>query len=245
MNQLYKKNSVLFAVLWIVIYVVSVSMADNASEMIGVNKSITVAVCALLTVTLIVWMKNNNLFAEYGLCKSSMTPKQLLYYIPLIIMASVNLWFGVTLNDSLAETVLYIISMLLVGFLEEIIFRGLLFKAMCKDGVKSAIIVSSITFGIGHIVNLINGSGANLFSNLLQVAYAIAGGFLFTILFYKSKTLWPCIITHGALNALSAFANETVVTPTLEILTAIILIAISVLYAIYVIKVQKPTSVQS
>lgn len=40
--------------------------------------------------------------------------------------------------------------MLCVGFLEEMIFRGLLFEAIAKENVKKAIIISSVTFGIRH-----------------------------------------------------------------------------------------------
>ena len=64
--------------------------------------------------------------------------------------------------------------MINIGFLEEIIFRGFLFKMLEKDNVKTAIIVSSITFGMGHIVNLLN--GADLVPTLLQVCYALAIG---------------------------------------------------------------------
>ena len=158
------------------------------------------------------------------------------YYIPLIILASVNLWYGVAMNFGAFETILYVVSMLMVGFLEEIIFRGFLFKAMCKDSVKWAIVVSGVTFGMGHIVNLINGSGADLLSNLLQVAYAMAGGVLFAIIFYKTKSLWPCIVTHGILNALSAFADQGNVTVTTEAVTAAVLCAVSLGYGAYVIK---------
>ena len=57
------------------------------------------------------------------------------------------------------EIVFYILTMLNIGFIEEIIFRGFLFKMMEKDNVKTATAVSSITFGIGHIINLCrNGS---------------------------------------------------------------------------------------
>ena len=98
--------------------------------------------------------------------------------------------------------------MLCVGFLEEFIFRGLLFKAMSRDNVTSAIIVSSLTFGIGHIVNLINGSGADLVSNLCQVCYAVAFGFMFVIIFHRGGSLLPCIITHSIINALSIFGAQ-------------------------------------
>lgn len=48
-----------------------------------------------------------------------------------------------------------VITMAIVGYVEEIIFRGLLYKAIEKDNVKQAIIISAVTFGAGHIVNLL------------------------------------------------------------------------------------------
>ncbi|MGL5820715.1 MAG: lysostaphin resistance A-like protein [Sarcina sp.] len=114
------------------------------------------------------------------------------------------------MNFTPVETVLYIITMLLVGILEEIIFRGFLFKGLCKDSIKVAIIVSSLTFGFGHIINLFNGSGASLLFNICQISYAIAIGFLFVILFQRGKSLWPCIITHGIFNSLSIISNKEI-----------------------------------
>ena len=236
MNRLYKKNELLFSLVWIAVYVFGLSVADNLSKTLGMEKIITVVVSILLSVILFVWMQNNNLFRKYGLCRPQIPASKMLYYIPLIFMISVNLWYGVSMNLSIAETVFYIISMLAVGFLEEIIFRGLFFQAMCKDGVKTAVIVSSITFGMGHIVNLFNGSGADLLSNVLQVGYAIAVGFLFTIIFYKTKSLLACIGTHSVLNALSVFGNETAMTAEKEIISAAALAGISILYTIYILK---------
>ena len=138
----------------------------------------------------------------------------MLFYIPVIILLTANMWYGFRVNMSLLETILYILSMLCVGFLEELIFRGLLFNAMLKNGKNSAIIVSSVTFGVGHIINLINGSGAELLPNLLQVVYAIAVGFMFMMIYYRTKSLLPCIITHGVFNALSAFGRLMVIIPT-------------------------------
>ena len=148
-------------------------------------------------------------------------------------MLTANLWYGVTLNYGALETVLYILAMLCVGFLEEVIFRGLLFEAMRGDSVKAAIIVSSVTFGIGHIINLINGSGAELIPNLLQLVYATAAGFMFVMMYYKSKSLLVCIAVHGLFNALSVFANEANATAEMRITTAIFLTVITGLYALY------------
>ena len=159
----------------------------------------------------------------------------MLFYIPILVMLTTNLWYGVTFNYGFLETALYILAMICVGFLEEIIFRGLLFEAMRKDNVKVAIIVSSVTFGIGHIINLINGSGAELLPNLLQVVYATAAGFMFVMMYYKSKSLIVCIIAHGTFNALSVFANEANATAEMQILTAILLTVITGSYALYLV----------
>ena len=157
----------------------------------------------------------------------------MLYYVPILVMLTANLWYGVTLNYGALEAVLYISAMLCVGFLEEVIFRGLLFEAMRRDNVKAAIIVSSVTFGFGHIINLINGSGAELLPNLLQVLYATAAGFMFVMMYYKSKSLVVCIIAHGVFNALSVFANEANATAEMRMLTAILLTVITGSYALY------------
>ena len=157
----------------------------------------------------------------------------MLYYAPLILLLTANLWYGVGLNQPLLETVLYILSMFCVGFLEELIFRGLLFQAMAKDGVRSAIVVSSVTFGIGHIVNLFNGSGAELLPNLLQVMYAVAVGFAFVMIFCRTKSLVPCIITHGVFNGLSAFAKVAAETMQRQVISGILLAVIAGGYAWY------------
>ena len=124
--------------------------------------------------------------------------------------------------------------MLCVGFLEEMIFRGFLFNALVRDGVKSAIIISSVSFGIGHIVNLVNGSGAELLPTMLQVVYAIAIGFAFVMIYYKTKSLLPCILTHSILNSLSVFSNEEIVTPQKQIISSILIALIAAGYALYI-----------
>jgi membrane protease YdiL (CAAX protease family) len=104
---------------------------------------------------------------------------------------------------------------------------------MKKDSLKAAIIVSSITFGMGHIINLFNGSGMQLISNLLQVVYATAAGFMFVMIYYKSGSLLLCIASHGLFNALSAFSNEANATIEVQMISAILLAILTGGYALY------------
>ena len=206
MKKLFNKDEVLFAVLWIVIYVVGFANADAISESMGIPKLITVLFGAVLTAILYAFVRRHSLLEYFGLCKVKDDFKNYSYYLPLIIISSVNFWNGSTVNCPMLESLLYIISMCFVGFLEELIFRGFLFKGMCRSNVKWAIIVSSITFGVGHAVNLL--LGAPVLDTLLQLVYASAIGFCYTALFFVSGSIIPCIISHAIINSSSVFAVE-------------------------------------
>lgn len=236
MKKLYEKSELTFAIVWIVIYCVLQSLANPLNEKIGIEYSASAVLCVLQTAFLFAFIQRNGLLKRYGLCKSSVPIRRFLYYVPLMILASGNLWNGVAVNYSLAGTVCRVVMMLCVGFVEEVIFRGFLFKAMEKDGVKSAIIVSSVTFGIGHLVNLVNGSGMDLASNLCQIVFAVAVGFLLVTIFYRSGSLLPCVITHSAINTLGTFANGAGVTTEMQIIHCLILIVITVAYTLILTK---------
>ena len=236
MQKLYEKSELWFALAWIGVYVAGASIADRLSEQIGVEKCITFPFLAVLSVFVLVWLGRRGLFRKYGLCKGNVKASRFLYYLPLVVLTSCNLWQGVALNLPFTETALYVGSMLCVGFLEELIFRGFLFKAMSKDGLKAAVIVSSLTFGIGHLVNLVNGSGMGLLANLCQVCFAVAFGFLCVIIFHRGGSLVPCIVTHGVFNALSVFGDQAKETWQTQILISVVLTLLALGYALALLK---------
>lgn len=243
MKRLYEKSELTFSIVWIVLYCVLMSVADGVSDGIGITKIISFPVALLMSVILLLFIKKNSLGEKYGLCKPKTTAKDMLYYIPLGLLLLANVMFGVRLNLSVGETVLYMLTMLCVGFLEEVIFRGLLFKAMSEVGLKSAVTVSSITFGIGHIINLFNGSGAELLPNILQVIYAVAAGFMFVMIFLKSGSLIPCIVIHGVFNAVSVFVDEGAITESDRIISCIFLVLVSGIYGGYLaLKIKKKSA---
>ena len=203
MKKLFEKHESLFCILLIVAYVVENSYCLQNFGILDYRTTIVNTVFSVLLIILMIILKRTQ---YYGLTKVE-NPKKYLYFIPLIILISINLWNGINIKNTKEEIIFRILTMFNVGFIEEIIFRGFLFKMMEKDNVKSAIIVSAITFGIGHIVNLLN--GAELIPTLIQICYAISLGYLFVIIFYKSKSLIPCIITHQLINSLSIFNIET------------------------------------
>lgn len=228
MNKLYRKSELWFALSWIFVYILGTSITDS------ISKLYTLILHLLLTAAALIWVFKNGLRSKYGLCKPTLPAKKLLFYIPLLIAVSCNLWFGAQMNMSVPGTLLFVGSMLCVGFLEEFIFRGLLFRAMEKDSRKAAVIVTSLTFGIGHIINLFNSSGMGLVTNMGQIVSAVAFGFLFVLILIKTHSLLPCIVAHSAINVLSAFAVP--LCAWWDILTALILTAIAIGYSVILLK---------
>lgn len=235
MKKLYDKSEIWFAVIMILIYVfASTPVRGN----FGDESPIMTAVLAAISVLLFVFIKKNHLEERYGFVKWKGGAKDYLYFIPMIIVMTGNIWGGVGMAYSGAAQVFAVVSMMLIGFAEEVIFRGLLFRAMLKkDPPPVAIAVSAITFGIGHIVNLFAGQ-ANL-ETVIQIFFAIAWGFIFTFAFYKSGCLWVNIIVHGIVDVLSKFsAAESNIVMTYIYVGTTILIAI--VYSVYLSR--KPTA---
>lgn len=230
MKKIFEKNELFFCILLIIVYVVSNSYGVQNFGVTDYRVTLINAIFLLILISLIIILKRTK---YYGLCRVN-NPKKFLYFIPLYLIATVNIWPGISINNSNLEIIFYILTMINVGFIEEIIFRGFLFKAIEKDNVNKAIIISTVTFGIGHIINLIN--GADFIPTLIQIIYAIALGFLFVIIFYKSKSLMPSILTHSLINSLSIFGVKS--NSSLYIIP-MFLIIISICYSIYIIKIIK------
>ena len=127
------------------------------------------------------------------------------------------------------------LSMALVGFVEEMIFRGFLFKGMLAEGKPApAVIVSSLTFGIGHIVNFLTGQAG--FETAVQIVFAVSLGFVFTMVCYKSGSLIPCIIAHSLIDVFSLFAGDNIAADRIYVGATIV---VSIIYCIYLSKAEK------
>lgn len=236
MKKLYEKNELTFAIVCIVVYCALQSIANPLNERIGVEYSASAVFCLLQAAALYAFIRKNHLQKRYGLCKSPVPASRFLYYAPLAFLATGNLWNGVAVSSSAAETACHVACMLCVGFVEEVIFRGFLFAAIAKENVKSAIVISSVTFGVGHIINLFNGSGMNLVNNLCQIVFAVAVGFLLVMIFYRGGSLIPCIAVHSAINALSAFANRAEIPMGRNLLQIAVMVGVTVGYTLILMR---------
>ena len=230
MKKIFEKHETLFCILLIVFYIL---INTYCMQNFGIEDYRTTIINTIFSLVLIIIIVVLKRVSYYGLIKIH-NAKKYLYFTPLLLIVSVNLWNGININNSTNQIIFHILTMINIGFIEEIIFRGFLYKMIEQDNVKTAIIVSSITFGIGHIINLLN--GATLIPTLMQICYAISTGYLFVIIFYKSKSIIPCIITHSLTNSLSIFNIENSLSLYIE---PIFLTIIPLVYALYINKTIK------
>lgn len=233
MKKFFDRHETLICILLIVLYVVlnSFCMQNFGTEDYRSTVINTLFSAALIGLILALGGRR-----YYGLTQAA-EPRKYGYFLPLLPIISVNLWSGIHLNHTASEITFYILTMLNIGFIEEIIFRGFLFRMMAKTNLRCAMIVSALTFGMGHIVNLLN--GAELIPTLLQIAYAISIGFLFVVIFHRSGSLIPCIVTHSLVNALSVFNAED---PAMRYVTAAFLIVYPLLWLCFLCRAERKST---
>ena len=94
---------------------------------------------------------------------------------------------------------LQIISVvIIVPVLEELLFRGIVYKRLRGYlKVNIAIIISALIFGVFHM-------------NVVQGLYAFVIGLLVAFVYEKYKTIWAPIIFHVSANGVSIFLTEVI-----------------------------------
>lgn len=103
---------------------------------------------------------------------------------------------------SMQKIIFFTLVMLLVGIFEEVLCRGVILNNMLnkwghtKAGIIKSVILSSLIFGLCHLVNLV------VFPTLIirtatQVIYTFLHGILFACIYLRCKNIWACVILHS------------------------------------------------
>ena len=131
-----------------------------------------------------------------------------------------------TFMEALPYIILFLFICIGIGFVEEIIFRGLILNVINKLFVNSkhrdlwAIILSSVIFGLCHLFNLI-ATPNMVISTITQVLYATIIGAYFAVIYVKTHNIVAPIILHTLFDYVYyiwwAFSNEAIVRSTIDI----------------------------
>lgn len=232
------KHEMIFCVIMISVYFALVNLANRVSHIINIPNSINALAEIVFPIAVIIYLNKKKLLSYYGMNSlKELDYKNLLFCVPMIIVALCNLRYGIHINYSYHQIVLISLKMLGVGFSEEILFRGFLMRAIMNKNSTAAIIISSIVFGVIHIFNLF--FGADTIMTLAQVAYATALGLMFSMFFYRTNNIIPCVICHSAVNITNTFLPNDLSEG--QVCTGwIIFIISSLVYSLYLHKTKKP-----
>lgn len=158
---------------------------------------------ALVMIAYFTWKKKWNAFGFRKL--SSIPASGWVYYSPLLLILIVISFKGMR-DISASEVLFFLFFTLLVAFVEESIYRGLILKTLLPKGVKTAVITSSILFAVTHVLNVLSGQDA--FQTILQIVYALLIGAVLALLMVKNKNIIPLILFHFLHNFIQFVGND-------------------------------------
>lgn len=200
MLKLMEKNPVLHAVAWVVIYVALVNAGDALAEMTKSDHLPTAVLLLAFSLVLTNYLRRSKGLGRMKLRSVSRQDcAQALLYLPLIALAFIQ--FAAGLESSLSPGDIAAICLLMAGtgFVEELLFRGLLFEGIRgRSGMNRAVIISGLTFGLGHIVNLLRGYDAAQMAG--QIVLAAVIGLVLALLSALTNNLMPGILFHIVFN---------------------------------------------
>lgn len=205
---------------------VTVSQIRNVPlTSVVVYSELVMAVLLVLIVSKMGWWR------EIGFRKPERSGTMWLY-VPALLLPVGNLTFGVdvTGGDALLS---FAVLAALSGFVEEVIFRGLMLRAWTARGETAALGVTTAIFGIAHAGNVL--AGSDPLYVLLQAAYSLAIGFGFGAMALRGGLIWPLVLAHGLGNFVALINSEHYAVGHLS-MVVMVYIAVFVGHGIYLLR---------
>ncbi|MFS0784447.1 CPBP family intramembrane glutamic endopeptidase [Bacillus sp. 1P06AnD] len=138
---------------------------------------------------------------------NKLTARDSLDYLPLVAILAIILFSVKGIDFSSISYVGYmLLYSLLIGFVEETLFRGIILRLLVPKGKMKAIIVSSLLFAFTHALNAVGGQSAA--DTVMQIGYAFLIGLVLASLVVKHHAL-PLMIIFHALHDFFQFTGQT------------------------------------
>ncbi|MEG0551618.1 MAG: CPBP family intramembrane glutamic endopeptidase [Vagococcus sp.] len=189
---------------------------------------------AIATVTLIFYMqKKGHSLQPFGFKKGKCNP---IFIIFMLIITSIQpVVMGINHSLSLKTIVLIIIQMLLVGFVEETLFRSI-YLFFLSVNTKRYILFSSVVFGLLHVATGINPEFPMVLV-ILQIVNALLLGIVFALLYLKTQTIYTTIFFHAGFNILASVSLDNSINN--QILSVSILVVFYIIFIFFLLKKER------
>ena len=192
-----------FCLLLLLMLLMANAAALAVSRSIGVPVTFVLVFSELLVAALLALIVSRlSWWSEIGFTRPE-RPGALWLFAPALLLPLGNLTFGLAPVGPRA-LLLFSILAVLSGFVEEVIFRGLMLRSLLARGERAALLGTSGLFGIAHAGSL--AAGSDPLHVVLQIAYSLAIGFSFGAMALRGRLLWPLVAAHSLGNFI-AFIN--------------------------------------
>ncbi len=134
----------------------------------------------------------------------------MMFCVPPFLVAINNFPFSSVIKGNAAIDAppkmifLLLLECLCVGFFEETAFRGVVFLRLLKRKRHNrpwafiSILLSSVVFGLVHLLNLFQGSSPT--AVFLQIGYSSLIGAMCAVMLLKTRNIWLPVFVHGLFN---------------------------------------------
>jgi membrane protease YdiL (CAAX protease family) len=159
-----------------------------------------------------------------------------LYLLPAAI-ALLSLSEGISVTGW-REVALFAVFSLIVAWTEEAFFRGLILQTLLPAGIRIAVILSALLFGLPHLFNVLGG----LWDPLFVIANTVAAfgiGVTLAALVIRTRTIWPPVMIHALVNFTALLSLGSLVVPVQTPLQLALTVSAGVVlagYGLYLIR---------
>jgi uncharacterized protein len=233
-NFLYRHALVLFLVIMFgraILGMLAVKGVQLFDPTLTVQKDLgwlVMMVYASLAFLAVKWVKMDK---EIGLTMPAKAKDWYVWLPALLVPLTIVYLLG--FNSTWGHIPFLLIAAVGVAVNEEILFRGILLRAILPFGKAVAIIVPSLLFGAAHLANIF--VGGDLTYALFQFGWTTFFGMALTAMVLANKSLLPAIAFHFILDAIeyAATGEYGVHSITYPIQWLVTLLFFSILFLIY------------
>jgi membrane protease YdiL (CAAX protease family) len=138
------------------------------------------------------------------------------FWCPVLFLIVAPMLGGIYLPP-VEELVVLALGVAVTAFSEEVIFRGVVWRALLPTGVMGTVFLTALLFGTLHLAKI--AIGGSLEEVLPILVATTLGGVGYAALRLRTDSIWPIMLFHAAFNFTNGITKPETVPGLIPLLT--------------------------